>query len=92
MSAVFVLVMRMCVEVDGSQTPAQVSDKITAALSAAQATKEQEILVKQQKSKQATNLVMGLYSVYGRSHACCWHRQGRHLLPLPSYRHGSPIY
>lgn len=54
----------VCVEVDGSQTPADVKEVISSALSATKAAKEKEVLLKAEKNKQATSLVMGLYALY----------------------------
>ena len=54
----------ICVEVDGSQTPADVNAAIFSALNATKAAKEKEILAKVEKNRQATNLVLGLYALY----------------------------
>ena len=54
----------ICVEVDGTQSPAAVAKVISDALSEAQTAKEEAIKEARAKNKQATNLVMGLYSLY----------------------------
>lgn len=58
----------VCVEVDGTMTPADVNQQISTALSKAQEEKNKQALAlieeKKTASREATNLVLGLYGLY----------------------------